>query len=179
MASPQPMTSCGYCTTGNTHHLCPGGVRNGDGSIVRCNCGCEQSKLPRCTDCGNRTPEEISERWFCIDRDSCLVDQQTRADKDPVLQGIRAAQVPRTTQEGLGGTEAPTRRASVSRTPRSKSGQCKCCGEPTKGGKFLPGHDSKWLTVLVTQAETDPDGARAAAGEVSPAFLQKLDKRIK
>lgn len=174
-----PMTSCGYCTTGNTHHLCPGGVRNGNGSIVRCGCGCEQSKLPRCTDCGNREPEEISERWFCIDRDSCLIDQNKRAAKDRVLQGIRAAQAPRMNREDPTGTEAHTRPASVSRTPRSKSGQCKCCGEATKGGKFLPGHDSKWLNVLVAQAETDLNGARAAAGEISPAFLQKLEKRIK
>ena len=48
------MSTCGFCAHGNRHDLCPAGVRNGNGSIHRCTCGCEYSLLIRCTECGLR-----------------------------------------------------------------------------------------------------------------------------
>ena len=52
---------------------------------------------------------------------------------------------------------------------------CRCCGEPTKGGKFLPGHDSKYLSQLL--ADSDLERAAELAGQVSPAFRRKFDTR--
>jgi hypothetical protein len=32
--------------------------------------------------------------------------------------------------------------------PKPKTGSCECCGEPTRGGRFLPGHDAKLASAL-------------------------------
>lgn len=60
--------------------------------------------------------------------------------------------------------------------PPGGGGVCGCCGGPTKGGKFLPGHDSKYLNQLLV----NPDRGRAAelADQVSPAFRRKFDARV-
>lgn len=40
------------------------------------------------------------------------------------------------------------RQSSSPRQPKSTSGTCECCGEPTRGGRFLPGHDAKYISKL-------------------------------
>jgi hypothetical protein len=57
--------------------------------------------------------------------------------------------------------------------------RCLCCGEPTKGGKFLPGHDSKYLTTKIAQLEGpwQPVYDQLVV-EVSPAFADKFKKRV-
>lgn len=32
--------------------------------------------------------------------------------------------------------------------PKPKTGKCECCGESTRGGRFLPGHDAKLASAL-------------------------------
>ena len=34
---------------------------------------------------------------------------------------------------------------SATKTPKPET-KCLCCGEPTKGGKFLPGHDARYVS---------------------------------
>ena len=66
------------------------------------------------------------------------------------------------------------------------SRECKCCGEPTKGGRFLPGHDSRYLSRLVEQftdstkraAAEEPEDIRRLAHAISAAFGNKFDKRV-
>lgn len=82
-------------------------------------------------------------------------------------------EIPPPVREALPGPEKPLRAVS----PRPGRA-CLCCGETTRGGKFLPGHDSRYLVRLAEQALTDPAGALAAAGEVSVAFQAKLAKRM-
>lgn len=41
--------------------------------------------------------------------------------------------------------------------PRATSGKCECCGEPTRGGRFLPGHDAKLVSALVQRIRTNND----------------------
>jgi hypothetical protein len=35
-----------------------------------------------------------------------------------------------------------------SQPPKPKVGSCECCGEPTRGGRFVPGHDAKLASIL-------------------------------
>lgn len=62
------------------------------------------------------------------------------------------------------------------------SGACLCCGEPTRGGKFLPGHDSRFLKVKLAEVHsgqvTSADQVKLVA-EVSPALATKFEKRLK
>jgi hypothetical protein len=59
---------------------------------------------------------------------------------------------------------------------------CQCCGEPTKGGKFLPGHDSTWLKNLAEQINNgtlEKDTTLDTVTAVSEHLAKKLEKRLK
>ena len=75
------------------------------------------------------------------------------------------------------GTETPA---------RTDSGQCLHCGEPTKGGLFLPGHDAAYLAAIVKNIKGE-DGvahtldewlAKMAQFGCSQALQDKLTKRV-
>ncbi len=180
---------CGFCSTGH-HDQCPGGVRNGDGKIFLCQCGCDRSQQRRCTDCNTREPELVGPDWLCYDRDACAATVSAKLAANPTIQQInasreRAAQAQREERQRTaavrvrstsGDAESPEPRQK--RPARSsRPVDCTCgCGGQTKGGKFLPGHDSKYLTILASQG--DDDAARESAAQISPAFLAKLNRRI-
>lgn len=175
------MTTCGHCNV-NHHGTCPGGVRNGNGTIYLCGCDCERASKVRCTDCNNRNPEEVGTDWRCIDRDACAADVARRVAESPIGKFLAQWRTERA-REAHGATEstgdAQTHRVSTprpSRAPREAGRACLCgCEGMTKGGKFLPGHDSKYLNILV---ELGADEARKLARAVSEAFAAKLEKRI-
>ena len=66
---------------------------------------------------------------------------------------------------------------------RPASGKCICCGAPTKGGRFLPGHDAKWLSVQVA-CFTEGGQDRAEIRDymrgrgASDALIAKFEKRV-
>lgn len=182
-----PMTVCGYCAFGGNHHQCPGGVRNGNGSIHQCSCrATERCGQLRCTECNNRTPGEVGSDWHCLNKTDCEIEQEKTAQNNPTVMRIRAireahgmdAPVAPGTEPG---TPGPTKTARSSRPPRKAGGPCLCgCEETTGGGKFKPGHDSKYLNKLVEKAARGgrhTSEAQDLAAEVSPAFLGKLRKR--
>lgn len=176
---PQAMMQCGHCNV-NHHECCKSGVRNGDGSIVLCNCthpGCRAGQ-PRCTECNNREQGTIGTDWRCLDKDDCAAEQERTAQKNPAYLRIRAIREAHRMNSPKGqGTETPEKRTSSPRTPRSTAGgqPCTCgCGETTGGGKFKPGHDSKYLTRLV---EAKGEESRAKAYAISEAFGAKYEKR--
>lgn len=167
---------CGFCLD-DAHERCPSGVRNGDQvTIITCGCGCERSKQRRCLVCGNREQDDVDpEFWRCLDESACQARINKMQAENPLLQQIRSqAQAREERAEVEQAAKAQTR---PSRAPRTTSGACKCCGEPTKGGKFLPGHDSKYLNLLVEHHKGGDGTARQAAYDVSPAFGGKFDKR--
>lgn len=184
--------TCGFCDTG-AHARCPWGIRNGDGQIVLCTCRlCFEAEHRRCTECNNSQPEEVGDAWKCLDRDACLAEQQRRIDSNPFVQQMQAVRAAREAaekaQEALGraraaarptrATEAPPEAGEPAPQARVAGGRdCLCdCGGQTKGGKFLPGHDSKYLNRLV--GAPGPD-SQAAAYAISDAFGAKYDKRVK
>jgi hypothetical protein len=178
------MLTCGYCEFGGHHHQCPGGVRNGNGSIVRCACtATDRCGAIRCTDCNNREPGEIGPDWRCLNRTDCEVEQERKALLNPTIMRIRAALEPYTRETAFSGPrvtgddgealEAPARSRKVA---RKAGGPCLCgCGETTGGGKFRPGHDSKYLNQLV---DLGLEGGLTLAQEISEAFAAKFQKRV-
>lgn len=173
---------CGFCATGLRHDLCPGGVLNGDGkTLVLCACT-DHPQVIRCLACGHRGTDqddsEVSpETWHCMDPDACVGRREKWAmDTIRDLYG---------TTETPGGTRTPGKPEKPAKTPRMTSGRdCVCgCGGTTKGGLFLPGHDSKYLTGVAASVKggkytlEDAQTLMAAQG-CSDALQAKLGKRV-
>jgi hypothetical protein len=103
-----------------------------------CGCGCESSSLPRCSECDRaRTLGELTEAGECADVTDC--------GRAILERGARPAVV------------VPVRPPKASPAPQKepvgpKGGRCHCCGETTRGGRFLPGHDAKLKTALTAGA---------------------------
>ncbi|QDH48217.1 hypothetical protein SEA_MAMAPEARL_29 [Arthrobacter phage MamaPearl] len=182
----QGQHSCGHCMVGH-HDCCPGGVRNGNGQIILCGCKQEDCRAgqPRCTECHNTEANEIGPNWKCLDRLDCEAEQERRLAANPTIQWIRSETQKKAVvaSEDAGAVEGPPARARVSRTPRkpAEPTPCTCgCEGLTKGGKFLPGHDSKYLNQLVEAAERGgrhADEAAIRADAISEAFGAKFRKR--
>lgn len=139
-----PMT-CGFCATGHHNH-CPRAVHNGNGSLVLCYCDQPYcgSQVTRCLDCRNEADGEVGSNWRCIDRDACADAQRKRLDANPYLRLVR--EVERRVTE----TQTTEKAEKQAKTPRPQT-TCVHCGEPTKGGKFLPGHDAKYVAKRVEE----------------------------
>jgi hypothetical protein len=59
--------------------------------------------------------------------------------------------------------------------PKPTTGSCECCGEPTKGGRFAPGHDAKLASILRAKVKGGGDEAAGAYDELKRrGWLKKL-----
>ena len=168
--SPHP---CGFCSTGH-HTFCHGGVLNGNQTEVYL-CGCQEHDLVvRCLNCGNKTPGEVSrETWTCIDVEACTatVARKRREAYEALFGGRTPAKLSKAREKA---PKAPA---------KPKTGSCLCCDEPTKGGLFLPGHDSRYLSRTVDAIKTgvvtlDATLDAWAARGLSEALRAKLTKRV-
>lgn len=181
----RPMVTCGFCAFGGNHQSCPGGVRNGDGSIVPCRCtvpGCRAGQ-PRCTDCNNREAGTIGEDWRCINKDDCQATQEIMARRNPVVMRVRAIREAHgKSPEVADGPEAREGAPRSSRGQREPGKPCTCgCGQTTGGGRFRPGHDSTYMNKLLEQAKASGAAAAEAQGladQISEAFGRKFTKRM-
>ncbi|AYQ99492.1 hypothetical protein PBI_JOHANN_36 [Microbacterium phage Johann] len=173
----KPGKACGFCTTGNRHDLCPGGILNGNlTEVVLCGCT-DHGVITRCLDCGVRSLDEVDpQTWQCIDQEACTARRAKAREKSLVaLYGSSE------TGEPLRSVPAKEKPAKAPSKP--KIGKCLCCGETTGGGLFRPGHDSKYLTRAVTRIN---DGATTldamidlwADQGISEALQGKLRKRV-
>ena len=115
-----------------------------------------------------------------------VVDQQTAADRclDCVAMFLckryaDLAEEPLGTWGGV--TRTPALRTAPPRLGSSSVGQCACdCGGEPRGGRYLPGHDSRHLAQLVRLVRAgslSADGARRAL-EGSPRLQAKLAGRL-
>lgn len=159
---------------------CPGATRNGDGSVIICP---RYQGPTRCLDCGS-TERVREDTWTCVDVEGCRDAIRARVESNPTIRQLREIQ-----RALAADRPTPTTTKTIGTAPRaarSTRGECLCCGEPTRGGRFLPGHDSRYLTHLVeryndptkrTQGE-QPEDIRRLAHQVSEAFGGKFDKRV-
>lgn len=150
---------CGFCSTGH-HDKCPIGVvmrkhsnpKYKDGVVWVCPCPSGEcaDKERKCTECGNQNAVEVDRAtWMCIDTEACLATVTTRRENDPLLAKIREARDMAKITE----TEKTTAKRAAA---KPKTGTCVCgCKGTTKGGKFLPGHDARFVSTLVGKAEDD------------------------
>jgi hypothetical protein len=69
---------------------------------------------------------------------------------------------------------------SKPRAPRKAgSGFCEHCGEPTKGGRFIPGHDAKLKGELQREGTPEAIAEKVIRGWASPADLSaQMAKRV-
>lgn len=168
----KPGHTCGFCSVGGRHDLCPGGVLNGDQvTIITCTCK-EHSILLRCVMCGARGEAVNGETWTCMDPEACA-DRTAKSHAETVrsLYGdLEDPESPRTTPKSLRPPREPA---------KPKTGKCLCCGETTGGGNYRPGHDSKHLTMLATGVK---EGLRTLEDAQShlptDALRAKLAKRV-
>lgn len=82
---------CGFCQN-DLHHKCRGAARNGDGSIVECQCAvCAPSRIHQCLTCG----ETLSETWECADRAACQARAEAVRENSLLYQQLRDCRRPR------------------------------------------------------------------------------------
>lgn len=209
-ASPAPTVTyrkhaCGFCAAG-LHHLCKVATWNpGSGKIVipaaggqpavysgeALWCACPdpecEGKRPSCRECGYDPgfTLDLGEGLVCLDRAECALRVSQRLENDPIHLLLLEC---RTTRIVDGEAVERPRRATPAEQAAAKAAKaaarargCLCCGESTKGGLFLPGHDARFVAVLagkVRAGEIEADEAQLALADCSPALQAKLAKRL-
>lgn len=151
--------TCGYCNVGQHKRCCIGTVKHDSskypgGVVWVCECPdvtCttrRKTEPAKCSECGNRDAAEVDPKtWRCVDVGACQAFTTARRDNDPLLAIIREA------REMAKVTET-AKKATAKKAAAPKTGTCQCgCNGTTKGGLFLPGHDARFVSTLVGQAE--------------------------
>jgi hypothetical protein len=143
--------------------------------LWKCLCRDESHPGLHCLECKNQNRDEVDERtWSCIDRHVCAGILAKRRENSRLWQMLQAARshsanVRRAKRmkaqalatelvhddarieqvhkqlDSLASIRSKSRGSSP---PRPKQGKCECCGEATRGGRFLPGHDAKLASRL-------------------------------
>jgi hypothetical protein len=145
---------CRFCFEGH-HRSCPSAVRTPTGLIL---CHCPDCPHPtRCLECGHATPDELDlDYWACQDKAECNDRVRTRKADSPMVRMLQqcrsdAAIARRQSRQVVADVRAQTWDEDEVPThidPKPVSGLCGCCGQPTKGGRFLPGHDARLKSRL-------------------------------
>jgi len=166
--------------------------------------------FPYCTSCKTTDPGEVNaELWSCLDPHACATRVAARRKNDRVWQKIERAKshaalkrkAARLSMEHLLVGVAADQdavidrlheqldnmadaRSVVGRTkpkkPKPRAGKCECCGEPTRGGRFLPGHDARLASALVARIRESGDleayaeMERRGWGKKIPAALRRV-----
>jgi hypothetical protein len=143
-----------------------------------CKCEAPGHPGLHCLECKNEfAPDVNPETWRCYDEHVCAGILQKRREHSELWQMIQAAKsrsalrrrAGRTSVESLlGGVDTDVdakieslhqqldaildakkaKRPKKRSMPRVRTGVCECCGEATRGGRFLPGHDARHASVL-------------------------------
>jgi len=144
---------CGWCLTGD-HANCAATIEMGvpaqgkkaSGRFTwRCPCrepGCANART-RCIRCRRRDVEVTEQLSECVDAEDCRDYLTRKRAADPTFRIIDEIRRRRTAQRDEKSSETPRKAGTTPSRP--SAGECLCCGEPTRGGKFLPGHDSRYI----------------------------------
>lgn len=175
---------CGYCAV-NNHESCKRGIRSGQGNIMLCPCGIPYHKDRaeneiQCTECHTTDRDELDERlWLCADTTTCVQRIIAVLKQNPNMQLMHEAYI--TSGERVQQERAA--RPVRSRNPsRPSDGKCLCCGEPTRGGLFLPGHDARLCAMKAEEVRQGADPIQVLAEfktlGVSDALYAKLERKL-
>lgn len=197
MTTTKSAVPTGSIRLGHDHPGCPGvirasirvGTKKVEGQtrpdmrpgLMYCNHPSHEGEtLDRCLDCGERGVE-LTDFLACVDVDGCeerrvshrtgkvwedlraskAAAQEAKDEKAAADRVRRAAQA----REGQGeGSERPRKAKEAD----PLGGRCNHCGLPTKGGRFVAGHDAKLKGELM-RAATDESGL---AGRAFAATLE-------
>jgi hypothetical protein len=129
------------------HQLCPVATIDGKGRVHRCQCTCHEVHLV-CLRCAEvQQPDDLNPHTLrCLDEDACTERFKARLAANPKAQ--KWAKI----REAAAEKEAE-KAAANPRERRVKTGRCHHCGEPTKGGAFLAGHDMKLKGELIRASQ--------------------------
>lgn len=145
--------------------------------------------------------------WLCVDRHGCetrLEARRKNSDLWQMLQRCRSVAANKKRAARLGAAAAAAAvdpdqdarieqlldyQAQLARNKRKKNsgprktppkpstGRCECCGETTRGGRFLPGHDAKLASRLRAQVA---EGSAEAYEELKQrGWLNKLPGKLR
>lgn len=111
-----------------------------------CGCDCHASwNTPRCTQCLEvLQPEEVVARARRCQLDTTACEER--------VQTLVAERAPEYTQLARIEQESRPKPEPAKNHRLMRIGRCVHCGEPTKGGQFLPGHDTRLKGILKEQA---------------------------
>lgn len=138
------------------HSKCKGVLLGANGQVqCVCPCGCHKDQK-RCSDCGTEDAELDPATLRCANRPHCA---------ERIQRALEATDIWKLAEESRRRAAAAT--SDTLRAPsatRPREGRCQHCGEPTRGGIFLPGHDAKLKGEL----------KRAAAAGGVPAAVEVI-----
>lgn len=188
IVKPRTARRCGWCNDGH-HGSCAIGVRTigprvkyPEGAVYLCLCeegGCKLGRR-KCTVCNNRVTEEVDPvTWECFDVEGCRSTLEARRAANPLYIELREAY---RSSEMAKVQEKATKAAKAAKEPKPDT-FCLCCGEKTKGGLFLPGHDARHVSTLVesvtTKNQTEAQARKSLKDDkVSDALMAKFEKSL-
>lgn len=161
------MDRCGHCKAGHCRS-CKGAIRvpvsrKCPDGLLRCFCPFCVPAV-RCLTCGNQFAQDVNPRtWECLDALTCLgrIDLRKRNNrvwrmiqecKSAAANARRQQRVERMRMQLEVGYEPEDKPAN--RVPRPTTGSCECCGVPTRGGRFSPGHDARLKSKLKKRSKS-------------------------
>lgn len=171
---------------------CPGAARSRLGDIRLCSDE-YHDEHPKCRLCQITVDDidDLTTDLCCVNEIACLDRRAAASEANPRMQMFKECQqeaaIERARVNALRDPDARTRPARVGRSANSNLPRkvapkpdmildCRCehCGEPTKGGKFVAGHDAKLKGELLTAAkELD---AEALAEIITRSWLKEGTK---
>lgn len=166
--------------------LCPVTRYLPGGTLFRCSDE-HHAHHNTCTWCGQGI-DELGPDLRCIDVEACRERHRRAVEETPRFKRNReldeAAKVLRAEEAARRPTDGEGR--ATERKPRGEpkptSGVCHHCGEPTKGGRFVAGHDAKLKGILKRRA-VDHGSAWAVAEAIArdwfkPGAWKGLDPQV-
>lgn len=167
---------CGFCIDGKCKEgKCVSAIWwDQSKQLYICPCACNVGHT-RCTRCGERDVEVTTTTSQCVDVEACNGTLAKKRANNPSYQALLRA------REGL---ERPTIADRVESKPKPiPGGKCLCCGDATRGGLFLPGHDARYVSVQADAfiaADPDDKGKILDLLEVqlSPKLMAKFVARV-
>lgn len=174
---------CGWCAD-SIHDGCKVVIRVRVASGTRlwfCACPECQGKAdqPWCLSC-RATGDVDPVAWSCRDQVACKSRVQQQLDDDPVVQRIEQIRE----SAKMAKVEQQKAATETKAAAAPKVGKCLVTGEPTKGGKFKPGMDARYVSIKVASVlegkATEAQVIKEMEGhELSPTLQNKFRKGLR